>query len=195
MRMYHNEGRTWNPEEAAVQEVFNEYFGGGMNGIVFQEMREARGLAYNAYAYYYSPTWKDRKECFITHIITQNDKMADCITHFNEILNEMPASETAFQIAKDAVAKRLASARTTKMGIFNSYLSAQRLGLGYSENELIYKHLDKVTLNDIVNFEKANMANKPLRYIILGDENQLDMKALEKIGPVKRLTTEEVFGY
>ena len=23
MRMYHNEGRTWNPEEAAVQEVFN----------------------------------------------------------------------------------------------------------------------------------------------------------------------------
>jgi predicted Zn-dependent peptidase len=121
--------------------------------------------------------------------------MADCITHFNEILNEMPASETAFQIAKDAVAKRLASARTTKMGIFNSYLSAQRLGLGYSENELIYKHLDKVTLNDIVNFEKANMANKPLRYIILGDENQLDMKSLEKIGPVKRLTTEEVFGF
>ena len=195
MRMYHHEGRTWNPEEAAVQEVFNEYFGGGMNGIVFQEMREARGLAYNAYAYYYSPSWKDRKEYFMTHIITQNDKMVDCITHFNEILNEMPASETAFQIAKDAVAKRLASERTTKMGIFNAYLSAQKMGLDYSENELIYKHLDQVTLNDIVGFEKANMANKPLRYIILGDESQLDMKALEKIGPVKRLTTEEVFGY
>ena len=195
MRMYHNEGRTWNPEEAAVQEVFNEYFGGGMNGIVFQEMREARGLAYNAFAYYLRPSWKDRKESFMTHIITQNDKMVDCITHFNEILNEMPASETAFQIAKDAVTKRLASARTTKMGIFNAYLSAQKLGLNCDENELIYKRLDKVTLNDIVNFEKANMANKPLRYIILGDENQLDMKALEKIGPVKRLTTEEVFGF
>ena len=193
--MYHNEGRTWNPEEAAVQEVFNEYFGGGMNGIVFQEMREARGLAYNAFAYYLRPSWKDRKESFMTHIITQNDKMVDCITHFNEILNEMPASETAFQIAKDAVTKRLASARTTKMGIFNAYLSAQKLGLNCDENELIYKRLDKVTLNDIVNFEKANMANKPLRYIILGDENQLDMKALEKIGPVKRLTTEEVFGF
>lgn len=31
--------------------------------------------------------------------------------------------------------------------------------------------------------------------MILGDEKQLDMKALEKIGPVKRLTTEEIFGY
>ena len=195
MRMYHNEGRSWNPEEAAVQEVFNEYFGGGMNGIVFQEMREARGLAYNAYAYYYSPSWKDRKESYMTHIITQNDKMADCITHFNEILNEMPASETAFQIAKDAVTKRLASQRTTKMSIFYDYLSSLRLGLDKSLNQIIYENIDKLTLQDIVDFEKTTMANKPCRYIILGDEKELDMKVLEKIGPVKRLTTEEVFGY
>jgi len=195
MRMYHNEGRTWNPEEAAVQEVFNEYFGGGMNGIVFQEMREARGLAYNAYAYYYRPNEKDRKEYYMTHIITQNDKMSDCITHFSEILNEMPASETAFQIAKDAVTKRLASARITKSGVINSYLISQKMGLDISFNELIYKNLEKVTLQDIVNFEKATIANKPYRYVILGDEKELDMKVLEKIGPIKRLTTEEVFGY
>ena len=195
MRLYHNEGRSWNPEEAAVQEVFNEYFGGGMNGIVFQEMREARGLAYNAFAVYYSPSWKDRKESAMAHIITQNDKMVDCITHFKEIIDEMPASETAFQIAKDAVIKRLASERTTKMGIFYAWLSAQRLGLDSSLNEVIYKNLPKVNLQDIVNFEKQTMANKAYRYIILGDEKQLDMKALEKIGPIKRLTTEEVFGY
>jgi predicted Zn-dependent peptidase len=195
MRMYHNEGRSWNPEKQGITTLFNEYYGGGMNGIVFQEMREARGLAYNAFAYYYSPSWKDRKEYVMTHIITQNDKMVDCITHFNEIINEMPASETAFQIAKDAVTKRLASTRTTKMGIFNSYLLAHRLGLNISSNELIYKNLEKVTMQDIVNFEKVTMANKPYRYIILGDEKELDMKTLEKIGPVKRLTTEEVFGY
>ena len=195
MRMYHNEGRNWNPEEAAVQEVFNEYFGSGMNGIVFQEMREARGLAYNAFAYYVLPDRKDRTEFFMTHIITQNDKMNDCIAHFNEILNEMPASEAAFKIAKEAVTKQLASSRTTKIGIFNAYLNAQRMGLDCSLNELIYKHLDKVTLQDIVNFEKAQMANKPYRYVILGDEKELDMEALGKIGPVKRLTTEEVFGY
>ena len=131
----------------------------------------------------------------MTHIITQNDKMTDCITHFNEILDEMPVSENAFQIAKEAVTKQLASSRTTKMGIFNAYLTAERLGLDISENELIYKNLKNVTLQDIVNFEKANIAKKPYRYIILGDEKQLDMEALEKIGPVKRLTTEEVFGY
>ena len=195
LRMYHNEGRSWNPDEAAIQEVFNEYYGGGMNGIVFQEMREARGLAYNAWASYYSPSRKDRKEYYLTHIITQNDKMMDALNQFHVILNEMPASETAFQIAKDACTKRLASARTTKIGVLNAYISAQKLGLNISTNELIYKNLDKVQLKDIVDFEKQNMANKAYRYIILGDEKELDMKYLEKLGPVRRLSLVDIFGY
>ena len=55
MRMFVNEGRQTNLDEHATIELFNEYFGGGMNGVVFQEMREARGLAYNAMAYYLMP--------------------------------------------------------------------------------------------------------------------------------------------
>jgi len=195
MRMYHDEHRDWNIDEAAVVGVFNEYFGGGMNGIVFQEMREARGLAYNAAAYYGRPDKKSGKESYMTHIITQNDKMMDCINHFHEILNEMPASENAFKIAKEGLTKQLASLRVTKMGVIDRWHAMQELGLDFDLNEKIYNDLKKVTLQDIVNFEKANMANKPYRYIILGDEKELDMKALEKIGPVKRLTTEEVFGY
>ena len=39
------------------------------------------------------------------------------------------------------------------------------------------------------------MADKNYRYAILGNEKELDMQALEKIGTVKRLTTEEIFGY
>ena len=61
MRMYHNELRPWHPEEAPVNALFNEYYGGGMNTIVFQELREARGLAYNAYAAYVEPSIRTRK--------------------------------------------------------------------------------------------------------------------------------------
>jgi hypothetical protein len=81
------------------------------------------------------------------------------------------------------------------MGIINVWLTAEMRGLDYDLNQKIYNDLDKLTLQDIVNFEKQNMADKQYRYIILGDYKQLDMKALEKIGPVKHLTTEEVFGY
>ena len=195
LMMYHNESRDWHPEQEAVVDLFNEYYGGGMNGIVFQEMREARGLAYSAAAYYITPSKKDEKEYCQTYIITQNDKMMDAVNQFHVILNDMPASETAFQIAKDAVTKQLASMRVTKSGVINAYLMAKRLGIDYDQNERVYNALPGINLQTIVDFEKAQMANKAYRYIILGDEKELDMEALGKIGPIKRLTTEEIFGY
>lgn len=195
MRMIHNEQRTWRPEEAAVKALFNEYYGGGMNTIVFQEMREARGLAYNAYAAYVEPSYKDQKEYFFTHIITQNDKMMDCIRHFHHILDTIPESQTAFRIAKDALTKRLQSQRTTKFSLINAWLSAQRMGIDYDIDKTIYEALPALQLSDIVRFEQQNMARKPYRYVILGNEKELDIESLEKIAPVRRLTTEEIFGY
>ena len=195
MRMFHNEGRAWNPDKQGVTTLFNEYYGGGMNGIVFQELREARGLAYNAFALYNRPGRKGETESFYTHIITQNDKMMDCVRQFHEILDNMPQSEAAFQIAKDAAIKQLASQRTTKFSILNAYINAQRLGLDYDINEKIYRLLPSLQLKDIVDFEQQNMGHKPYRYVILGDEKELDIKALEQIAPVRRLSLEEIFGY
>ena len=91
--------------------------------------------------------------------------------------------------------KQLASMRTTKMGVLNLYLAMQRLGLNYDLNKKMYNDLQGVSLQDIVRFEQQQMARKPLRYLILGDEKELDMPSLEKIGPIRRLTLEDVFGY
>ena len=121
--------------------------------------------------------------------------MVDCITHFNEILDTIPQSDGAFQIAKDALTKRLATQRTTKFGVLNAYYNAKLRGLDYDEDEKIYRDLPALTLQDLVRFEQQYMARKPYRYIILGNEEMLDMDFLQKIGPVKKLTTEEIFGY
>ena len=195
MQMYHIDDYKSNPDEAAVKEVFNEYYGASMASIVFQEMRESRGLAYNAYAGYFDPDYKDEKERALVHIITQNDKMMDCVHQFLNILDTIPQSETSFQIAKEAVTKRIASTRTTKYGLISKWLWAKQRGIDYDENERIYKALPGTTLDDIVKFEQARMAHKTWRYVILGNEKELNIKALEQIAPIRRLTTEEIFGY
>ena len=195
MMQYHNEGTQWEPEHAAVINLFNEYFGGSMNAIVFQELREARGLAYSAAAYYRQPSELPHPEYAMTYIITQNDKMMDCINEFNNIVGTIPQSETAFALAKESLMKKLASRRVVRTGVLNSYLSAQRLGLDYDINSVIFNALPGLTLDDIVKFEQQSMAGKPYRYLILGDEKELDIESLEKIGPIHRLTLEEIFGY
>ena len=48
---------------------------------------------------------------------------------------------------------------------------------------------------DVANFEQERMAQKSGRYLILGNEKELDMKALEAIGPIRRVSLEDVFGY
>ena len=195
MMLYNNSGKGWNVEQQPMVYLFNEYFGTGMNGIVFQELRETRGLAYNASARYTTPSRVGGTESLQANIISQNDKMMDCVKAFNNIIDEMPQSDKAFELAKQASMKRIATERTTKFGIINAYLQARRLGLDFDIKERIYNALPKITLKEMVEFEKQEMAKKPLRYLILGDEKNLDMKGLEKIGKIKKVTTQEIFGY
>ena len=195
LRKYQNEGKTFNAENAALVGLFNEYFGGSMNAIVFQELRETRGLAYNAGALYARPGRKDGTEYFFTHIISQNDKMMDCINVFDDIINNLPQNEAAFNLAKQGLTKSLQSQRTTKANVLWAYINAKNKGLDYDPNKKLYETLPTITLQDITNFEKQNIVGKPYRLIILGDEKNLDMQALEKIAPVKRLTQEEIFGF
>ena len=194
MMQIHNEGVKWQVQHLPIITLFNEYFGGSMNAIVFQELREARGLAYSASASYTSPERPDDSEKFYTYIITQNDKMSDCINEFNNLLNNIPEREVNVDVAKQSVMKRIASRRVTKFNILNSYLNAKRFGLDKDITELVYEELPKLSLKDIVDFAKKYIANKPYKYIILGNEKELDMKALEKIAPVQHISTEQLFG-
>ena len=166
-----------------------------MNSIVFQELRETRGLAYNAGANYVVPDTKGKDEYFYTHIISQNDKMNDCLRVFNDIVNNMPENEAAFDLAKQSLIKSIQSDRTTRYGVITSYLRLKQLGLSNDYMQQVYNALPKITLKDVANFARLNIANKTYRYTVLGDEKELDMKAFEKIAPVKRLSTEEIFGY
>ncbi len=195
MRMFNCEGKTLDVSRIPVIALFNEYFGGGMNAIVFQELRESRGLAYNANSRFATPSRKNENEYWLEHIISQNDKMMDCINTFKEITDNMPQAENAFNVAKTMLMKTLAAQRTTKFGIINAYLAAQARGMDYDLNKVLYESIPSLQMKDILNFEQQNVKGKPMRYYILGNENELDIPALEKIAPIKRVTLEEIFGY
>lgn len=195
LRSLTDEGKVFDESIYPVVTLFNEYFGGGMNSVVFQELRETRGLAYNAFATYDLPLRRNEHQTYLEHIITQNDKMMDCINTFRQITSDLPANEEAFRSAKGNLEKNLASQRVTGFAIINSYLEDQRQGLTQPAAKIVYEALPKLTLKDIVEFEKKYVANKPRRYFILGNEKELDMESLQQIAPVKRLSLEDIFGY
>lgn len=190
-----NRGEKFNPSIYPVLSMYNEYFGGGMNAIVFQEMREARGLAYSAGAGLSQPGKLDKPYIFNTFIACQNDKMIDALAAFDEIINDMPESENAFKLAKDALLTRLRTQRITKSDVLWSYLSAQDLGLTTDRRKELFEKAQTMTLEDVKKFQEEWIKGRTYTYCILGDEKELDLKGLQKYGPITRLTREEIFGY
>lgn len=192
---YSNRGETLNVEEQPYVALYNEYFGGGMNSIVFQEMREARGLAYSARGSLYTPTFADDNYTFSAFIATQNDKMRQAIEAFDEIINEMPQSESAFSVAKDAYISRMRTRRVTGMSVISSYVSCRDLGIEEPMTRLIFEKVQDLELSDVVATQQKWVKDREYVYAILGDIKDLDTNYLKTLGPVEVVTLEQIFGY
>ncbi|MDD4660687.1 MAG: insulinase family protein [Massilibacteroides sp.] len=190
-----NRGETFDSSVQPLLNMYNEYFGGNMNSIVFQEMREARGLAYSAGAYLITPSKKKDPYIYRTFIATQNDKMLDAMKAFDQIINQMPESEKAFNLAKDALITRLRTERITKYDVLWSYLSAQDLGLTVDLRKELFEKVPSMTLQDVNAFQEKWVKNRSYTYCILGDEKDLNLKELAPYGALKKLSREELFGY
>lgn len=192
---FSNRGEKFDITQAPQIELFNTYFGNGMNSIVFQEMREARALAYNAGAYLFSPEFKDDDYSFYAVIGSQTDKLKKVIEAFNLIINNMPKSEKAFNIAKSSLMTSLRTKRTTGMDVLYSYLHDKELGLNEPIDKYIFERLSDMQLSDLTKTSEKWIYGRTYIYGVLGKINALDMSSLKALGEVKVISEDELFGY
>lgn len=189
------DGAKYAPEDDAVVRLYNMYFGSGMNAIVFQEMREARALAYRARASLNVPTFKDDAYSFQATIGSQSDKLHIAVEAFDDIINNMPESQKAFDIAKTSIDATLRTQRTTGMQVINNYLNDRELGRTEPNAKYIYETAKNLTMQDVVAAQQKYVKNRTYYFGLLGDRNLLDLKYLSTMGPVQHLTLEDIFGY
>ncbi|MCL1973856.1 MAG: insulinase family protein [Bacteroidetes bacterium] len=194
MGMAHK-GGTFDKSLEPIRTMFNAYFGGGMNAIVFQEMREARGLAYSARANYSTPAKPDRPYLLTTMIATQNDKMMDAIGAFLDILNNMPESEKSFTLAKEEILTGLRTGRILRGNILFNYLNDKQMGYDTDKRREIYEQVQGFTFENVKAFQQNYVKDRPYTYFILGDIKDLNVRYLEGIGPITKLTQSAIFGY
>ena len=192
---YSNRGESFDITQDACIDLFNEYFGGGMNTIVFQEIHESRALAYSAGAYLAKPVFGTDTYSFSASIGSQNDKLRQAVEAFDEIINDMPKSDKAFEIAKTAMDSRLRTERTVGYDVLSSYLADRELGVTENRDKLVFEQLPSLTLEDLGATQAKWIKDRTYVYGILGDTTDLDLKFLSTLGPVRVLTLDEVFGY
>jgi predicted Zn-dependent peptidase len=175
--------------------LFNEYFGGGMGSIVFQELRESKALAYSTFSSYSLPREKDMSNYTIAYIGTQADKLPEAMKEMSLLIKKMPESQVIFDNSKNAVVKQLQTERVTGSGILGSFENAKRLGRDYDIRKEIYSKVPDYTLSDLKKFHDERFASRNYDVLVLGDIKKLDMETLKKYGEVKILKLKDVFGY
>jgi len=175
--------------------MYNEYFGGGMSGIVFQDLRESKALAYSTFSSFTNPRKKEDSHYNIAYIGAQADKLPEAMAGMYALLNDMPESDLTFSSAKNNLIQKLKTERITKGGVISNYLAAKKLGLDYDIRKDVYEKVPLITMQDVKNFQENNIKNSKYTILVLGDKKKLDKKALQKYGTVKYLTLEEIFGY
>ncbi len=185
----------YNPILIPTISLFNEYFGSGMSGIVFQTIRESKALAYSTYAQYGTAFKKGEPNLIRAYVGCQSDKMNDAIKGMQELLDSLPYSEKFFEVSKTALKNNFATSRIIKQQLLFSFLDAQRHGINYDIREKTYKMLDKMTFSDINAFHKSMLSRKPYSLNIIGDEKRIDIAALNKYGKVNKYTLQQIFGY
>ncbi|MBQ5853676.1 MAG: insulinase family protein, partial [Rikenellaceae bacterium] len=192
---YSNRGEKFDVANDANLDLYNEYFGGGMSSIVFQEMREARGLAYSARAYMSTPTYADGCYSYTAYIATQNDKMKQAIEAFDEIINTMPESEAAFNVAKESYINQVRTLRYTKSSVLSAYIRTRDMGLDYDRARDVFEKVQTMTLDDVKAVQQQWVKDRNYYYLILGDSKNLDLNYLRTLGPITFLSQEQIFGY
>lgn len=180
---------------APLIRAYNEYFGGGMSSVVFQEIRESRALAYSTYSYYSEASEKGKNDILLAYVGTQADKLNDAIKAMNELLNNMPDNEESFNQAKQAILSSIESERINNTGVFFTYLAALDQGINTDNRKAIYEVVKSLQYKDIKAFQEKNVKGQKWVISVVGSKEKIKTSDLSKYGEVHVVTLEDIFGY
>ncbi|MBO4663728.1 MAG: insulinase family protein [Bacteroidaceae bacterium] len=192
---YTSEGIKFDADLYPVSRLYTEYLGGGMNSIVFQDMREKKALVYGASAGVRTPNASYPYFYFRSYAESQSDKLGEVISTFGSIINDMPEVQNSFDVVKNGVIARLRTSRTTGKALIDYYYWARDLGIDYDTSKLYYDKVQNLTLKDVVAYQQKYVKNKPFHYAVVGKKSALDFAQLRALGTVEELTAEQLFGY
>jgi len=178
-----------------ISAMFNEYYGGSMSSIVFQEIREAKSLAYGCYAGYSQARKSDNSNYVIGYLSTQPDKIKEALEALTELMNELKQSPESFETSRQAIISQINTERIIKSGIFWNYLANMERGIANDYRQSIYEQVKNFTLEDVTKFFDEHIKGKTYDIMIVGPKEKVDFNLLKNYGNIKELSVDEVFMY
>lgn len=186
-------GSQYKIEEKVSYDAFYQYFSGGFNGLVMNEIRENNSMAYTAYGTLVTPPLQNKDAYFLGYVGTQPDKVAGAIDLYMKLLTNMPLYPERVENIKTYLKQTYLSNKPsfrTKSLIYNSW---KQLGYNDDPAKINMSKVQNLNFEQIVDFYNKEIKGKPVTILIVGDPKSIDLKSIEKYGKVTKLSESTLF--
>ena len=184
-------------DQRARLKVFDEYFGGNMSSILFQNVREFRSLAYSPSGRSITTSLAQHANAtqgYITATGTQADKTLEAIGTIDSLLRQMPMKAENLDAARQTVLNDIQNDFPTFRTITKYVANQRRDGYTTNPDAELARLVPSLTAEDIAQFHQQRVGSNQRRvWIVIGDKKRTDLKALARFGKVIELKKEEVF--
>jgi predicted Zn-dependent peptidase len=183
------------PAEARVPlaQALNPYLGTGMASLIFQQIREARALAYSAWAAYLPASHPRADNRFQAELGTQGDKTLDALDALAGLLREMPAAPDRFAGTVEGVIRRAHTDPPTFREWAEILPRWRSLGLVGDPRASRLRTLEGLRVADIAAFLRERVTGRAWMIAVCGDPAGFAPAALARFGTVREVRPEELF--
>ena len=184
---------AYDKQDDVLRDAFNQYFSGGFGGLVMNEIREKRSMAYYAGANVLTPALPGNPTYMYGHLGTQNDKVNDAVDVFMRLVNDMPQNPSRLDNIKSYLRQEALSTHPDFRSKAQYLRTIRRMGYTDDPAKVNLPKIDALTFDDITKFYRANIQGKPYVIGIIGNPKMIDTDKLAKYGKVVKLNERKLF--
>lgn len=174
--------------EVPAMQAFDEYLGGSMGGLIFQEVREFRALAYSAHGGWYEPTIANRPGIVWARIGCQADKTEDALAVMTGMLRDLPRKPARMEAVRSALARSQETADPEFRELPQAVQAWAWRGYATDPRRLRMRQYAGLRWEDLQGFWERRVKGRPLVLMVVGDPKRIDEDVLERYGPVTRVS-------
>ena len=187
-------GKPYDIAQDVACDAFNQYFSGGFSGLVMNEIREKRSMAYTAFGSVSNPIIPGKDSYLLGYVGTQSDKVADAVDVFMDLLNNMPDYPDRME---NIITFLHQSALAAKPGMRSKSMTFdmwKRLGYKDDPAKVNLNNIDNLNYDVIKSYYEQNIKGQPVTIVIIGNPKTVNLKQIKaKYGKVTKVSAAKLF--
>ncbi|MDX2287090.1 MAG: insulinase family protein [Bacteroidia bacterium] len=189
---FYVQGDAYTPAQQAAVDAFNTYFGGGFSGLMLQEVREYRALAYSAGGAYRTPLRPGHPGYLSAYVGCQSDKTLEALEVVSGLIRALPEKRERMDLIRNSLIQEVYSNRPEFRDMAQTWDAWMLKGFTEDPNRSKYQAYQSMQFDDLLGFWRSQIQGRPLVITVLGDARRFDKAALAAYGQVVELELDDI---